>query len=54
MKLEVCDICGKTLHPHTKRDLAGALSVVMNAESLCAECMAKVQAMQKPTERRKK
>lgn len=46
MKLEVCDICGRTLHPHTRRDLAGALSVVMGARNLCAECMEKVLAMQ--------
>lgn len=39
MKLEVCDICGRTLHPHTKRDLRGAMSVLLGAESVCEECM---------------
>lgn len=50
MKLEVCDICGKTLHPHTKRDLRGAVSILLGAESVCAECMNAVKHMRVRTE----
>jgi len=45
MKLEVCDICGKTLHPHSKRDLRGAVSVLLGAESVCAKCAEKAKKM---------
>lgn len=45
MKLEVCDICGKTLHPYSKRDLRGALSILLGAESVCEECMDAVKRM---------
>lgn len=45
MKLEVCDICGKTLHPHSKRDLRGAMSILLGAESVCEECSEKAQKM---------
>lgn len=45
MKLEICDICGKPLHPHTKHDLRGAMSVLLGAESVCEECAAKAQKM---------
>ena len=45
MKLEVCDICGATLHPQSKRDLRGAMSVLLGAESVCEECAEKAQKM---------
>lgn len=45
MKLEVCDICGRPLHPHSKRDLRGAVSILLGAESVCEECAEKAQRM---------
>lgn len=45
MKIEVCDICGEVLHPHSKRDLRGAMSVLLGAESVCEECMNAVKHM---------
>lgn len=46
MKLEVCDICGKPLHPHSKRDLRGAMSILLGAESVCEECAEKAKKME--------
>ena len=42
MKMEFCDLCGKPIHPHSKRRLNGAIRVITMAQDVCIECKEKV------------
>ena len=44
MKLEFCDLCGKPIHPHSKRRLNGAIRVITMAQDVCIECKEKVDS----------
>lgn len=35
-----CDICGKRILPHEKRNLEGAISVLAEAKEVCWDCYA--------------
>lgn len=43
MKMEFCDLCGKPIHPHSKRRLNGAIRVITMAQDVCIECKEKVE-----------
>ena len=44
MKMECCDLCGKPIHPHSKRRLNGAIRVITMAQDVCIECKEKVDS----------
>ena len=40
-----CDICGKKILPHEKKNLEGAISVLLEATEVCGKCYATVQSV---------
>lgn len=42
MKKDICEICGREIHPHSKRRLNGAIRVITMAQDVCIECKEKV------------